>query len=255
MSREKLLSVVPRSKHAKRLQQLMLEYHEFRLQRDAHPLADLLDGIGEWQINRLKTTHLHLYEEPRYHQALQFLLEDLYAPKRFIQRDADLERIFPKIVKLVPENALGTVANLVELNLLTQKLDEHLATLLRTAITSTSFEEIQYVQAFRACDNLAARKRQLQLIRITGLELERYVDSRLLAFSLAITETPAELAGLGQLHGFIRQGFSAFKTMGGVAELLDQVIQVEERLAEQIFAGELTTYGLQNNAGSSGQAH
>jgi len=241
MSQNKLLSVKTKALHARRLQQLLLDYHDYRMERSDHPLAKLIDQIGKWQIQRLKLTHAELYRENRYHAALNFLLEDLYSPDNFVGRDTDLERVFPKMVKIVPDQALDAVANLVELNLLTQKLDEHLATVFDrkypgVCLITDSLGKERYVQSFRECNNLPARQRQLQLISITGTQLERYVNSRLLSFSLSLTQKPAEMAGLGQLHHFIRRGFKAFLAMGGVNELLDQVISKETEILERIFA-------------------
>ena len=244
MSQQKLLSVTPKTTHARRLQRLLLEYHEYRMSRDSHPLANVINEIGQWQIKRLKKTHRHLYEEPRYHLALDFLLEDLYSPGNFVGRDADLERIFPKMVKLVPDQALGAVANLVELNLLTQKLDEHLATMHSRQGMHNNISVASYVQSFRGCNNIAARRHQLELISATGLQLEKYVKSRLLKLSLNLTEKPAELAGLGQLHTFIQRGFKAFLAIGCVNELLDQVLSTESAIMERIFRGEADPFRL-----------
>jgi predicted nucleic acid-binding OB-fold protein len=238
MSKKKLLSVIPKSAHARRLQRLLLDYHHYRITRDSHPLTEAIDRLGKWQIKRLKNTYRHLYHEPRYHDALNFLLEDLYSPKQFVGRDTDLERIFPKMVKLVPDQTLGSVANLVELNLLTQKLDEHLATIINQTDQQQELTTDLYIRCFRDCNNLSARRHQLQLISTTGLQLEKYVRSHFLRFTLSLTAKPAEMAGLGQLHQFIIRGFEAFLAMGGINELLNQIIFRENEILERIFTGD-----------------
>ena len=237
MSQQKLLSVKPKTAHARRLQQLMLDYHDHRIRRVQHPLAKEMDRVGKWQIQRLKTTHAPLYQNPRYRDGLDFLLEDLYSPGQFMGRDADLERVFPKMVKLLPDHVLGVVANLVELNLLTQTLDEHLTSIFTQRYPHQALTESNYADCFKACDNLQARKHQLHLINTTGLQLEKYVKSRVLKYSLNLTEKPAKMAGLHELHGFIIKGFNAFSAMGGVAELLMQIMATENTLLEQLFAG------------------
>ena len=237
MSKEKLLSIRPKTAHSRRLQQLLLDYHDYRLQRDAHPLSDFIDYLGDWQVTRLKRTHHDLYLTPQYHDALEFLLKDLYSPKEFTRRDTDLERIFPVMVKLVPDPALGTVANLIELNLLTQKLDEHMAGVLTGEMAVNEITEEAYAEAFRRCDNLTARQHQIFLIQSCGQELEKYVRSRFLSFSLGITEGPAEMAGLGQLHQFLSRGFRSFKAIGGVKPLLDKIMQRESQILDRIQNG------------------
>jgi len=237
MSKEKLLSIHPKTAHIRRLQQLLLDHHDYRLQRDAHPLSDFIDYLGDWQVIRLKRTHHDLYQTPQFHDALEFLLKDLYSSKEFTHRDTDLERIFPVMVKLVPDPALGTVANLIELNLLTQKLDEHMATILTDEMAVHEITEEAYAEAFRRCDNLTARQHQIGLIQRSGQELEKYVKSRFLSFSLAVTEGPAEMAGLGQLHQFLSRGLRAFKAIGGVKPLLDKIMQRESRILDRIQTG------------------
>ncbi|MBU6953151.1 hypothetical protein [Hahella sp. HN01] len=246
MSKEKLLSVNARTANARRLQQLLLDYHNYRLQRDEHPLAQDIDRLCDWQADRLKRTHNDLYSNQRYHEALDFLLKDLYSPKEFTRRDADLERVFPVIVKLLPDSALHTIADLVELNLLTQQLDEHIATVLREMRVERITED-NYAEAFRRCDNFASRRRQITLIDKTGHELEKYVKSRFVSFSLKITEGPAEIAGLGQLHNFLSRGFKAFKEMGGVSQLLRVIMQRESHILEQIQVNADSPFTLPDN--------
>ena len=77
--------------------------------------------VAQWQSERLKGTHADLYSQARYHAGLDFLLQDLYSPGDFYQRDDDIDRIFPKLIKLMPDSILDLVSSLVELDHLTQK--------------------------------------------------------------------------------------------------------------------------------------
>ena len=69
---------------------------------------------------------LHRYADlaasPRYAAAAQFFFEDLYGPHDFARRDADLERIYPTMVRMLPARAVATVAAGMEVNALTQEL-------------------------------------------------------------------------------------------------------------------------------------
>lgn len=244
MSKDKLLKARVRSENAKRLQQLLLEYHYHREAVQKHSLKDQLVMLGDWQAERLKHTHADLYHNPRYHEALDYLLKDLYSPKEFSRRDSDVERVFPVMVKLLPDHALYTVSGLVELNLLSQQLDLQLTEALFQHLGVSQITEESYAQAYRLCDNHARRLQQIQLFANIGNDLERYVSSRLLAMTLKMTEGPAYMAGLGELHGFLSRGFHAFRAMGGVEELLDRIIQREIQILERIYAGETRPYGL-----------
>jgi hypothetical protein len=234
MSREKLIKTKVKSVNAERLQQLLLDYHHFRYRPDKS-LEAAMTALSNWQAVRLKKTHNDLYTTQRYHQGLEFLLKDLYAPKEFTRRDDDLERVFPTMVKLLPDNLLYTVSLLVELNLLTQQLDEQLAHALFVELNVDEISENSYCEAYRLCNNKALRAHQTQLIANIGNDLDVYVRSRLIRFTLKVTRSPAEMAGLGNLHSFLRRGFEAFHEMEGVDELLEIIVDRETNILNAIF--------------------
>ncbi|MFD2231098.1 FFLEELY motif protein [Alkalimarinus sediminis] len=234
MSKEKLLNTKVKTDNAERLRQLLLDYHNFRYSEDCSLQAPMAQ-LSSWQAERLKVTHQDLYQAPRYHEGLEFLLQDLYAPKEFTQRDDDLERIFPVAVKLLPDNLLYTMSLLVELNLLTQQLDKSLADVLFNRLNVNEITEASYCEAYRLCNNKALRQHQTQLIANIGNDLDVYVRSRLVRFTLKVTRSPAEVAGLGNLHSFLRRGFSAFQRMNGVDELLAIIIKRENAILAAIY--------------------
>lgn len=245
MPKEKLVNTSVHSENALRLKTLLLDYHEHRELRAVHPLRERIRELSEWQAERLKRTHQDLYHHPKYHEGLDFLLRDLYAPKDFSQRDDDIERIFPVMVKLLPDSVLYTVANLVELNLLTQQLDLALAEQLFTRMNITQITEPAYAEAYYLCDNKALRLHQIQLIANIGNDLEQYVHSRFLAFTLRMTAGPAELAGLGELHNFLTRGFHAFRAMEQVEQLLEIIVSRETRILDRIYERAPAPFDLQ----------
>ncbi|RMF19749.1 MAG: hypothetical protein D6758_01215, partial [Gammaproteobacteria bacterium] len=205
MAVDKLLSVTPRTDAAHRLQQVLVAYRHFREDKPSHPQAEHLPMLCQWQVDRLKTTHADLYQDPAYHTALDFLVNELYAPKDFTQRDNDLDRLFPKMVKLLPDNVLELVADLVELNHLTQKLDLDLLESW-SGLGADTLDSQSYAAAYAACNNRPLREQQLRLIALAGEALERYVHSHLLRWTLKATHNAAERAGLGELHHFLERG-------------------------------------------------
>ena len=238
MPRHKLIAIRPRGPQAQRLQRKLLDYNDFRSIRNADPLRQYIDELGQWQAQRLKQTHDDLYYSPSYREGLNFLLEDLYTPRAFTQRDEDFERVFPTMVRLLPESALAIVADLVELNLLTQNLDRQLVHVLHYEMGGPELENSAYAEAFRRCDNADSRYRQVRLVAQIGQDLQRYVDSRSLRVALKMTEGAAQMAGVGELHQFLRRGFRIFREMKGVDRLLDKIVRRETWILEQILAGQ-----------------
>lgn len=236
MYRHKLLNPRPASATAEKLQAVLLEYHDFRAAMTTHPLQHKVTELADWQSQRLKQTHQDLYLLPAYKSGLNFLLEDLYAPKDFSQRDNDIDRIYPTMVKLLPDTLLYTVAALLELNLLSKKLDLALAETLYSQMQISQISHDLYAQAYRACNNKKERLHQIQLIANIGDDLDRYVHSKFLNFTLKMTRKPAEMAGVGALHDFLFRGFQAFKSMESVDLLLEQIIERETCILEQIYS-------------------
>ncbi len=247
MYRDKLINTKVKSDNSERLQQLLLDYHNFRYRSDKS-LESPIAKLSDWQAARLKKTHHDLYTTPRYHQGLEFLLKDLYAPKEFTHRDDDLERVFPTMVKLLPDNLLYTIGLLVELNLLTQQLDEQLAHTLFNELNIDEITEESYCEAYRLCDNKTQRAHQTQLIANIGNDLDVYVRSRLVRFTLKMTRSPAEMAKLGNLHSFLRRGFEAFHEMKGVDELLEIIVDRETNILNAIFNNNASPLLLQDKS-------
>ncbi|MBZ2169106.1 MULTISPECIES: FFLEELY motif protein [Marinobacter] len=238
MYRQRLVDTEVSSDGARRLQRLLIDYHDFRQHKKQHPLLDDTYRVTDWQAQRLKATHQDLYEHPGYHIGLEFLLTDLYAPTSMTQRDDNIDRVFPKMVKWLPERQLDTLAGLVELNLVTQQLDLELTEYLTAHdMLATDLSAEAYCEAYRLSRQPELRERQIDLVEDVGLQLERYVRNRTLGWLLSIGKTPAEMAGLEDLHSFLHRGYSAFRQMDNVEILIRRLVRRETRVMENILQG------------------
>src|SRR5580700_7549958 len=88
--------------------------------------SDATDGrlrLRQWQRARLARTHSDLLETPRYRSAALFFLSELYGPADQSQRYAEIERVVPLTVMLLPLTGLEVVVNAVELDALSESLD------------------------------------------------------------------------------------------------------------------------------------
>lgn len=245
MYRERLVATDTRSDSARRLQRLLIDYHDFRQRKAGHPLLAQTFEIADWQARRLKTTHQDLYEHPGYHHGLEFLLTDLYAPAGMTRRDDNIDRVFPKMVKWLPDNLLDTFAGLVELNLLTQQLDLELAEILeRQGVTITALTDDQYADAYRQSKQVENREAQIRLVADVGEQLDRYVRNRTLGWLLSISRGPAEMADLTDLHSFLHRGYSAFRKMDDVELLIDRLVTRERRVMRNLLSGHPSPFRL-----------
>jgi hypothetical protein len=165
-------------------------------------------------------------------------LEELYGPKDFSGRDADLERAAPLIARMLPAGVVDTVADAMELNALSHELDERLLHELRRLPQPMELSHRRYAEAYRRSDNQSERSRQIELLAAVGGDLDRIVRRRFIYSALKMMRRPARLAGFGELQQFLERGFEAFTAMGGADHFLATVVNRETALMRRYFAGE-----------------
>jgi hypothetical protein len=198
-------------------------------------LAAALDRVAQWQARRLNATYSDLAADPRYADAIAFFQSELYGPGDFSQRDADLARVVPIMIRVLPEAVVETVAMAMELSTLSHELDHALVGKLDA---SKPFTVSEYCDAYRACDNRAERARQIELIVQTGRALDRYVRQPMLRPLLSIMRHPARAAGLSSLQKFLEGGFASFAGIRDADAFLEAIHTRETALMEAIVAGD-----------------
>jgi len=224
----------------KRLVEDLERVRRFHDARHTSPeLASALDRLALWQARRLDATYADLRRDPRYAEAIAFFRGDLYGPGDFSRRDADLARVVPLMMRMLPQAVIATVAKVVELNALSQKLDR--ALLDRLGFDS-ALSVPAYCAAYRACANRRGRARQIALILAVGHALDRYVRKPLLRRTLMLMRHPARVAGLGALQDFLERGFGSFAGMRGAEHFLATIEARETALMEAMFAGDRAAF-------------
>ena len=195
-----------------------------------------LDRLAQWQSRRLFATYADLAAQPRFRDAIAFFQSDLYGGDGIARRDADLARVVPLMSAALPERVIVTVAQAMELSVMSQALDRRvLARLPRPYATSLTVAA--YCRAYRDAGDEEARRRQIRLIVDIGRALDGYVHKPLLRTTLSMMRRPAKLAGYAALHDFLERGFDAFKRMGAADEFLATIHARETAIMEAIFAG------------------
>ena len=192
--------------------------------------------LRAWQAARLAQTHRDLLESRRFHDAAQFFLIDLYGPKDLSRHVEDVRRILPLMTKMLPDSGLETVAHAMELNVLSESLD---GAMVEALGEKTPITEASYAAAYRTVGRAEDRQRQIDLIALLGEALDRLTHQRLIGMALKVMRKPAEIAGLGELQGFLERGYRAFGAMrGGAGEFVSIVVSRERAISEALLAGE-----------------
>ena len=220
----------------KRLVRALERAQALHAEREAAPgLAVALDRLAHWQTRRLNATYADLARDPRYAEAITFFQTDLYGPGDYSRRDADLARVVPAMMRLLPQGAVTTVANAIELSALSHELDRKLVAELDAASALTVRS---YCIAYRAAGARADRERQIALIVEVGRALDGYVQLPLLGSALAAMRRPARVAGLASLQGLLERGLKAFRSMHGATQFLAVVEARETALMRAIIDGD-----------------
>ncbi len=223
---------------AQRLRHLLEQNRTLQQAEESDPefLARLRE-LQAWQCRRLEQSHADLAAQPRYTAGIAFFIDDLYAPRDFSDRDADVEQALPYMVRLLPERVLATAADALNLQVLTRQLDRNMVKALFDELSVETIDIPAYAEAYRICNEFEARRKQIRLIAELAERLESYVHSRLLFTTLRMAHGPANLMGLGDLQSFLERGFRAFRQMRGSSNFVTTIVSRETRFLERIEAG------------------
>ncbi|MEI8304281.1 MAG: hypothetical protein WCG13_13415 [Burkholderiales bacterium] len=193
--------------------------------------------VKRWQAARLARTHADLLADAATAPAARFFLDDLYGAKDFSRRDAELIRLLPTLTRLLPQRALHTVADAVELDALTEQLDEGLARALGTA-AGPGLDEAAYARAYCQPGAVRDRAHQLDLVLRIGRSLDGLVSHPAIGRLLAAMALPARLAGVGQMHEFLSRGFAAFAGLPSAEAFLARIDRRERAIMAALLAGQ-----------------
>jgi hypothetical protein len=219
---------------------LLYQLNRLKKLRDEQQLTGLTPEqrmLRQWQSTRLAKTYEDLLASPRYKPATEFFLTELYGEQDFGKRDQDLERAYPIMVRTMPPKLLDPLAMAVELNALSHELDAELARVLVEELgVRENLTEEQYAQAYRLCDSYDRRLHQIELIQLLGRKLNAAVATPFIYTVLRLSKGPTHLAGFGELHTFIDNGYKAFRHMGDAGEFLHTIVTREQRILDRIHA-------------------
>ena len=92
-----------------------------------------------------------------------------------------------------------------------------------------------YAEGCRQAGDFDERRRQIELIRLVGENLEEIVHQPFLATALRLARTPGRAAGLGHLIDTLERGRDAFAHMGGAGYFLRTIVERETKILERIL--------------------
>jgi hypothetical protein len=191
-----------------------------------------LRDLQSWQARRLASTYDDLRQQPRYRQALEFFLSDLYGPGDFSLRERQLARAWRHLQRALPATLMEALARAVELQVLTLELDLAMV----AALPPGPITAANYRAAYCAVGRRSERERQIELIIRIGQDLDGAVRRRWVGLALRAAHLPAHAAGFAALQDFLERGYAAFQAMQGSAGLLKLISEREHELMEALLS-------------------
>ena len=227
-----------------------MKEHEERLRKaltSSHQMAKRLDAKGfglksllllqNWQRARLAGTYSDLLNEARFLAAGHFFLDELYGGLNFRERDQEVERVLPVMVRLLPDHMLLVLTRAFELQALSLDLDIDMAGRM-FAKGWNSLDAGRYGVLYRETGRAGDRDKQLGQIYELGLALNELVHHRLVLRLISLLRGPARLAGFEHLQGFLEDGLLAFQAMRDGTVFIQAIRDRENEIMRRLQAGE-----------------
>ncbi|AXT39882.1 hypothetical protein D1814_14945 [Alteromonas sp. BL110] len=223
-------------------QEIIKHIHRVNALRDlANQLGvmPIIHQLQHWQCKRLLVTHDDLAKQKRYQKAMAFFVDELYGPKDFSQRDADLVRVIPKLAKVLPDKAMNAMDDALSLNALSFDLDMAMAQYLQSHFPGEPINRDNYALAYRNVGRMEDRAHQIDIISHLGDKLSDVIKIRGIGMLISLSRRPAKLAGLLALHEFLERGFNAFKALGDVQSFIQPVLVREKAIMQLLLKDDL----------------
>jgi len=225
------------------------------LRSSAKASSDVMERrqlLRQWQSERLARTHSDLLASPRYRDVALFFLSELYGPADLSERYAEIDRVMPLAVRVLPVSGLEVIADAVELDALSESLDADMMAALGPRLATT--DNAAYGDAYRRTGRRADREKQIGLIGDLGRALDRLANLPIARGTLKRMHFPAKLVGLGDIQNFLERGFEVFHAMGGAEEFVATIAAREVTLSKALFAGDDRLLGIPATAWVDGQS-
>lgn len=213
------------------------------------PLA-YFETLQSWQLDRLTVTFRDLYEQEGYRHAVEFFVSDLYGGLDFRERDQEMSRVLPVMIRFLPDKALVALAEAFELQAISLEYDFKMAEYMR----QQGIHELDiaaYCGVYLACSDKRGRERQIELFPKIGRDLNKLVRKSIVNYLLRMLRGPAHAAGFGRLQEFLETGLDSFRALEDPDHFVDTIYQREWSSMERLFAGDPDPFNLEGNCSRS----
>ncbi len=193
------------------------------------------DRFTLWQLDYMLPFFSDLLEPEGYAAAVDFIVSDL-AGVGVSERDREIERATPVIVRSLPAHPLETAAAAVELN--ARVLEINLGICRELLVDEELPPVISEQDYFIACRRVSSYEECMELVHLAadlGETLKRLVRVPLIGGLLRTMRKPAHAAGFGALQEFLETGYLTFRRISDIDRFLELLRVRMDRVFERIY--------------------
>ena len=204
----------------------------------------LKKSIKIFQNNRLENTYQDLLKDKGMRPACRFFLDQLYCTHDVSMRDHQVERVLPKLEKLLPGGAVDTVRKVIYMDYLAELLDDELTLFINGEefLSDNLHQDMSYIKAFKKQGQFELREQQIRLVREVGESLRKLMRLPFLRPLLRMTRGAAQKANLEDFHDFLSQGLDAFSSLERPTLFFQLIQEREMSILEGIRQGTLSKF-------------
>ena len=202
---------------------------------DDPELYESYDRFTRWQFDYMVPFFDDLLEPKGYAEAIDFVISDL-AGVGVAERDRDIDRATPIIVRSLPSHALELAASAAELN--AGALEFNLAICRQLLINGklpATINEAEYCVACREASSYEECMDLVDLAVALGDGLKTLVRVPLIGMLLRTMRAPAHVAGYGALQEFLETGYLTFRRIHDIDGFLGLLHARMDRIFDRIY--------------------
>jgi hypothetical protein len=205
---------------------------------------ELKKQIKIFQNKRLENTYKDLLEDKGMRLACRFFLDQLYCTHDVSTRDHQVERVLPKLEKLLPGGAVDTVRKVIYMDYLAELMDDEITLFINKEswFSNPSLQEKNYIEAFGRQGQFDLREQQILLVQEVGESLRKLMRLPFLRPLLKMTRGAAQKANLEDFHDFLSQGLEAFASLDKPTLFFQLIQEREMSILEGIRQGTLSKF-------------
>lgn len=187
---------------------------------------EMEEALITYQIARLRREYQDFTGTPKWAIVGEFFFERVYGTRDKKARDEAGRRLFTPARKILGDEIGTNLSKLLELNELTDRLDQDIVDKLFEMRVDT-FSPEAYEEAYRLCDNYRERHHQIELT-VTALEyFHRLAFVPGVGVGLALLKPYAAIKGASVIYHFLRDGYEACRTISEINPFAEAIWERE----------------------------